>query len=152
MQQRQLRAKWLLCSTKFFCVREFIKTESAKAVQCAFRLRFNVQPPTGKSICRWNRPIWANRLDLRNWVHVFWITLYILYFCLTLIISHKWYFLAHSPYLWLWNLEPLQKNRRPSELFQKENLKGKYLGQWDRMIRGGSDIMKNFIENIKILT
>jgi len=33
-----------------FCVREFIKT----AVQRAFRLRFNIQPPTRKSICRWN--------------------------------------------------------------------------------------------------
>jgi len=37
-----------------FCVREFIKTESATAVQRAFRLRFNSQPPTRKSICRWN--------------------------------------------------------------------------------------------------
>ena len=32
------------------CVREFIKT----AVQRAFRLSFNIQPPTRKSICRWN--------------------------------------------------------------------------------------------------
>jgi len=39
---------------KIFCVREFIKTESATAVQRAFRLRFNIQPPTRKSICRWN--------------------------------------------------------------------------------------------------
>ena len=55
MQQRQLRAKWLLCSTRFFfCVRKFIKTESTIAVQRAFRLRFNIQPPTGKSICRRN--------------------------------------------------------------------------------------------------
>ena len=54
MQQCQLRAKWLLCSTRFFFVREFIKTESATAVQRAFRLRFNIQPPTRKSICRWN--------------------------------------------------------------------------------------------------
>jgi len=38
----------------FFCVREFIKTESATAVQRAFRLHFNMQPPTRKSICRWN--------------------------------------------------------------------------------------------------
>ena len=36
------------------CVREFIKTESATAVQRAFRLRFNIQPPMRKSICRWN--------------------------------------------------------------------------------------------------
>ena len=38
---------------KIFCV-EFIKTESETAVQRAFRLRFNIQPPTRKSICRWN--------------------------------------------------------------------------------------------------
>ena len=29
---------------KSFCFREFIKTESATAVQRAFRLRFNIQP------------------------------------------------------------------------------------------------------------
>jgi len=39
---------------KIFCVREFIKNESVTAVQRAFRLRFNIQPPTRKSICRWN--------------------------------------------------------------------------------------------------
>ena len=39
---------------KIFCVREFIKTQSATAVQRAFRLRFNIQPPTRKSICLWN--------------------------------------------------------------------------------------------------
>ena len=39
---------------KIFCVREFIKTALATAVQRAFRLRFNIQPPTRKSICRWN--------------------------------------------------------------------------------------------------
>jgi len=39
---------------KTFCVREFIKTESPTAVQRAFLLRFNIQPPTRKSICRWN--------------------------------------------------------------------------------------------------
>ena len=39
---------------KFFCVREFIKTELATAAQRAFRLRFNLQPPMRKSICRWN--------------------------------------------------------------------------------------------------
>jgi len=37
-----------------FCVREFIKTESATAMQRAFRLRFNIQPPMRKNICRWN--------------------------------------------------------------------------------------------------
>jgi len=39
---------------KIFYVREFIKTESATTVQRAFLLRFNIQPPTRKSICRWN--------------------------------------------------------------------------------------------------
>jgi len=39
---------------KIFCVREFIKTESATAVQRAFRLRFNILPPMWKSIRRWN--------------------------------------------------------------------------------------------------
>jgi hypothetical protein len=42
MQQRQLRAKWLLCSTRFFCVHKFIKTETVTAVQRAFLLRFNI--------------------------------------------------------------------------------------------------------------
>ena len=37
-----------------FCVRQFIKTESTTVVQRAFRLRFNIQPPTRKSICLWN--------------------------------------------------------------------------------------------------
>jgi hypothetical protein len=42
VQQRQLRAKWLLCGTKILCVRELIKTEAVTAVQRAFRLRFNI--------------------------------------------------------------------------------------------------------------
>ena len=39
---------------KIFCVREFIKTESPTVVQRAFRLRFNIQPSTRKSVCRWD--------------------------------------------------------------------------------------------------
>jgi len=35
---------------KIFCFREFIKTESATAVQRAFRLRFNIQPPASNFI------------------------------------------------------------------------------------------------------
>ena len=35
---------------KNFYFREFIKTESATAVQRAFRLHFNIQPPARKSI------------------------------------------------------------------------------------------------------
>jgi len=55
VQQRQLRAKWLLGrKIFFFCVRVLIKTESATADQRAFLLRFNIQPPTRKCICRWN--------------------------------------------------------------------------------------------------
>ena len=37
-----------------FCVREFMKTKSATAVQRAFRLLFNIQPPARKNIHRWN--------------------------------------------------------------------------------------------------
>jgi len=48
VQRSQLRTKWLLCSTRIFCFREFIKTETATAVQGAFRLRFNIQPPIFK--------------------------------------------------------------------------------------------------------
>ena len=47
-QQRQLRTKQLPSSTRFFCVPEFNKTESPTAVQRAFRLGFNIQPPTFK--------------------------------------------------------------------------------------------------------
>jgi len=54
VQQRRLRAKWLLCNTRLFCVLEFIKTEPPNAVHRAFRLRSNIQPPMRKSICRWN--------------------------------------------------------------------------------------------------
>jgi len=39
---------------KIFCFRDSIKTELATAVHRAFRLRFNIQPPMRKSICRWN--------------------------------------------------------------------------------------------------
>ena len=39
---------------KIFCIREFMKAESATAVQRAFRLRFNIQSLARKSICRWN--------------------------------------------------------------------------------------------------
>jgi len=56
VQQDHLRAKWLLCS-KRFCFRGFIRTESATAVQRAFRLRFNIQPTMKKSIRRWNHQL-----------------------------------------------------------------------------------------------
>ena len=49
-----VESKMATMQHKIFCVREFIKTESATAVQRAFRLHFNIQPPTKKNICRWN--------------------------------------------------------------------------------------------------
>ena len=64
----------------FFCVREFIKTESATAVQRAFRLRLNIQPPTRKSICPWSHQF--EQIDCVKAVvqlsPSFWITLYII--------------------------------------------------------------------------
>ena len=36
-------SKMVTMQHKTFCIREFIKTESATAVQRAFRLRFNIQ-------------------------------------------------------------------------------------------------------------
>jgi len=41
-----VETKMTTMQPKIFCVREFIKTESATAVKRAFRLRFNIQPPT----------------------------------------------------------------------------------------------------------
>ena len=49
-----VESKMATMQHKVFCIREFIKTELATAVQHAFRLRFNIQPPTRKSICCWN--------------------------------------------------------------------------------------------------
>jgi len=49
-----VESKMTTTQHKIFCVREFIKTESVTAVHRAFQLRFNIQPPTRKSICRWN--------------------------------------------------------------------------------------------------
>jgi len=45
-----VESRMAIMQHKIFCVREFIKT----AVQRAFRLHFNIQPPTRKNICRWN--------------------------------------------------------------------------------------------------
>ncbi|PNF41666.1 hypothetical protein B7P43_G06968 [Cryptotermes secundus] len=42
---------------KIFCIREFGKSESTTVVQRAFRRKFNIQPPTRKSIYRWNRQL-----------------------------------------------------------------------------------------------
>ena len=40
---------------KIFCIREFSESDSATAVQRAFRLKFNIQPPMRKSIYHWNK-------------------------------------------------------------------------------------------------
>jgi len=39
----------------FFSVSEFIKIETATAVQRVFRLRFNIQPQTLKLHCEYNQ-------------------------------------------------------------------------------------------------
>jgi len=49
-----VESKMATMQHKILCVHEFIKTEQATAVQRVFRLRFNIQPPTRKSVCRWN--------------------------------------------------------------------------------------------------
>jgi len=49
-----VESKMAIMQHKICCVRDFIKSESATAVQHAFHLRFNIQPPTRKSICHWN--------------------------------------------------------------------------------------------------
>jgi len=52
-----VESKMATMQHKIFCIGEFIKTESATALQRAFHLRFNIQPPTRKSICRWNHQL-----------------------------------------------------------------------------------------------
>jgi hypothetical protein len=59
-----------------FYVCEFIKTESATAVQRAFRFRFNIQPPTRKNICCWNHQFLILKYRLTKLSPSFWITLY----------------------------------------------------------------------------
>jgi len=49
-----VESKMATMQDKIFCVREFIKTESATAVQRASRLRFNIQPLTFKLHCEYN--------------------------------------------------------------------------------------------------
>ena len=49
-----VESKMATIQHKIFYVREFIKTDSATAVQRAFRLHYNIQHPTRKSICLWN--------------------------------------------------------------------------------------------------
>ena len=56
---------------KIFYVREFIKTESATAVQLAFLLRFNIQPPTKESICLWSHQFEQIGCLCKGKVHLF---------------------------------------------------------------------------------
>ena len=49
--QQSVESKMATMQHKILCVLEFINTETATAVQRAFRLRFNIQPSTRKSIC-----------------------------------------------------------------------------------------------------
>ena len=53
-QQLQLRAKWLLCSTRFFAFVSSLKL--SRRLLCSVRFVFvsTFKPPTRKSICRWN--------------------------------------------------------------------------------------------------
>jgi hypothetical protein len=75
VQQRQLRAKQLLYSTRFFFFFLLIKIESATAVQRAFSLRFNIQPPTRNSICRWNHQFIILKYRLTKLIPSFLINL-----------------------------------------------------------------------------
>ena len=54
MQQRQLRAIWLLCSTRFFGFVSSLKL--SRRLLCSVRFVFvsTFKPPTRKIICRWN--------------------------------------------------------------------------------------------------
>jgi hypothetical protein len=38
-----------------WCVLEFYKTNSVVTVQCAFKVKFNVDPLTNNSILKWHR-------------------------------------------------------------------------------------------------
>jgi hypothetical protein len=51
---------------KILGVNEFITSESATAVQRAFHLRFNIELPTRKSICGWNRQFQQTVCDARQ--------------------------------------------------------------------------------------
>ena len=108
MQQRQLRAKWLLHST-IFGVCGFIKTESATAVQREFRLRFNIQPPTTQSICRWNCQFLILKYRLITKLSPsFWITLYFCICCIYHVCDSK-------PVLWFFSS---QEGTRDLSLFR----------------------------------
>jgi hypothetical protein len=55
-RQRAVKCKMALTSQqRSWCVLEFRKTNSVVTVQRAFKLKFNVEPPTNKSILKWHR-------------------------------------------------------------------------------------------------
>ena len=55
-RQRAVKCKMALTSQqRSWCVLEFHKTNSVVIVQRAFKLKFNVDPPTNKSILKWHR-------------------------------------------------------------------------------------------------
>ena len=88
-----VKSKMATMQHKVFCVREFIKTESATAVQRAFRLCFNVQPPTRKSICCWYHQFLILKYRLTKLSPSFWITLYMagyLKFYICCIVCLRW--------------------------------------------------------------
>ena len=54
--QRAVKCKMVLTSQqRSWCVSEFHKTHSVVTVQRAFKRKFNVDPPTNKSILKWHR-------------------------------------------------------------------------------------------------
>jgi len=55
-RQKAVKCKMALTSQQCgWCVLEFHKTNSVVTVQHAFKSKFNVDPPTNKSILKWNR-------------------------------------------------------------------------------------------------
>ena len=55
-RQRAVKCKMALTSQqRGWCVLEFHKTNSVVTVQRAFKRKFNVDPPTNKSILKWHR-------------------------------------------------------------------------------------------------
>ena len=55
-RQRAVKFKMALTSQqRGWCVLEFHKTNSVVTVQRAFKSKFNVDPPTNKSILKWYR-------------------------------------------------------------------------------------------------
>jgi len=55
-RQRAVKCNMALTSQqRSWCVLEFQKTNSVVTVQIAFKLKFNVDPPTNKPILKWHK-------------------------------------------------------------------------------------------------